>query len=927
MPLSKNEIRKRALEFSKEYENAHYEKGETQSFYNDFFRVFGIKRQRVASFEAPVKKLGNKQGFIDLFWKGVLLVEQKSAGRDLSKAKTQAFDYFPNLKEQELPSHLLLSDFQTFELYDLETGDEYKFPLSDLHKHIDLFGFISGYKKRVFENQDPVNIKASEMMGQLHDTLLGNGYEGSELELFLVRLLFCLFADDTGIFDKDILKFFIEERTAEDGSDLGSQIQHLFQILDTPNTKRPATLDEDLAQFPYVNGDLFSEPLRIASFDSDMREALLKACYFDWSDISPAIFGSLFQSVMDKDKRRGLGAHYTNEQNIMKVIEPLFLEDLKVEYIKAKGSKKKLEALQQRMGRMKFLDPACGCGNFLIMAYRELRLLEIEILKEIYGPAPYNLELDISHMSKINVDQFYGIEYEEFPARIAEVALWLVDHQMNMRLSEEFGIYYARIPLVSAPHIHHADALETEWADILPISNQVTLLGNPPFRGSKYQSPEQRAQIKTIFSGVKGAGVLDYVSAWYLKAAQYLQGTDIRCAFVSTNSISQGEQVGILWRLLFEEYGIKIHFAHQTFAWGNEARGKANVHVIIIGFGSFDVKRKRIFEYDDIKGDPQEIVVKNINPYLVEGQDNFVENRTKPICDIPISGIGNKPIDGGYFLFTTDERDEFIKAEPAAQKFFRRWIGAQEFLNGFERWCLLLKDASPVELRSMPMSKERIQKVSQYRRGQIPAKGKEDIPKNKKRDAQTQKLGDFPTKFHVTNIPDTPYLVMPEASSSRRNYIPFGFEQPSTLASNLVKIACEVSPYHYGVLSSKMHMDWVRVVAGRLKSDYRYSTRLVYNNFPWPENPSVKHVDAVEKAAQNILDEREKYSDCSLADLYDPLTMPVGLLKAHHALDKAVDKAYRPQPFPSERHRIEYLFALYEKITAPLIAKSKKKKK
>jgi len=913
MPLSKNEIRKRALKFSKEYEDANYEKGETQSFYNDFFRVFGIKRQRVAAFEAPVKKLGNKQGFIDLFWKGVLLVEQKSAGRDLSKAKEQAFDYFPNLKEQELPSNLLLSDFQTFELYDLETGDEYKFPLSDLHKHIDLFGFISGYKKRVFENQDPVNIKASEMMGQLHDTLLGNGYEGSELELFLVRLLFCLFADDTGIFDKDILKFFIEERTAEDGSDLGSQIQHLFQVLDTPNAKRATTLDEDLAQFPYVNGDLFSSPLRIASFDSEMREALLKACYFDWSDISPAIFGSLFQSVMDKDKRRGIGAHYTNEQNIMKVIEPLFLEGLKVEYSKAKGSKKKLEALQHRMAQMKFLDPACGCGNFLIMAYRELRLLEIEILKDIYGPAPYNLELDISHMSKINVDQFYGIEYEEFPSRIAEVALWLVDHQMNMKLSEAFGIYYARIPLISAPHIHHADALETDWADILPISNQVTLLGNPPFRGSKYQSPKQRTQIKTVFSGVKGAGVLDYVSAWYLKAAQYLQGTDICCAFVSTNSISQGEQVGILWRLLFEEYDIKIHFAHQTFAWGNEARGKANVHVIIIGFGSFDIKGKRIFEYDDIKDNPQEIVVKNINPYLVEGQDNFVVKRRNPICAVNPIVFGSMANDGKNLLLSPVQKAELLKAEPQAAKFIKSVFGAEELLNSKERWCLWLVDASPIELKGMPEVMKRVQAVKAHR-------------EKSSREA-TRKLAAQAAFFAEIRQPNSNYITLPRTSSQKRKYLPATIKTPNEIANENTLIIPGGTAYEFGVISSLMHMEWMRVVAGRLKSDYRYSNQLVYNNFPWPENPSTKHVKAIEKAGQDILDERDKYSDCSLADLYDPLTMPPALLKAHYVLDKAVDKAYRPQPFPTERHRIEYLFAQYEKITAPLVAKGKKKKR
>ncbi|MEM7495891.1 MAG: DNA methyltransferase, partial [Myxococcota bacterium] len=539
MPISWNEIRKRAIEFSQEWHNATRENAEAQSFYNDFFNVFGISRRRVATFEEPVKKLGDKRGRMDLFWKGMLLVEQKSAGKNLAKAKAQALDYFPHLQEEELPRYLLVSDFQHFQLYDLEQGTEAAFKLKDLHKNVEHFGFIAGYHKREFKDQDPVNIQASELMGRLHDQLKDAGYEGEDLELFLVRLLFCLFADDTGIFEKDIFIQFIEQRTREDGSGLGGRLAHLFQTLNKPYAKRAKTLDEDLARFPYINGALFERPLPIAAFNSPMRAALLRACYFNWSFISPAIFGSLFQSVMDRQKRRGIGAHYTTEQNILKVIRPLFLDALEAEFAKVKHNRNRLLEFHEKLGTLRFFDPACGCGNFLIIAYRELRELEIRVLKTLHRQE--QRVLDASALSCIDVDQFYGIELEEFPARIAEVALWLMDHQMNMKLSEAFGHYYARIPLRKAAHIVHGNALTLDWAAVLPPADSVTLLGNPPFVGKKEQTKEQKRDLMAVLEGVKGAGVLDYVAGWYIKAASYIQGTAIRCGYVSTNSISQGE--------------------------------------------------------------------------------------------------------------------------------------------------------------------------------------------------------------------------------------------------------------------------------------------------------------------------------------------------------------------------------------------------
>ncbi len=901
MPLSWNEIRSRAVAFSREYKDATRENAETQSFYNDFFNVFGIPRRRVASFEEPVKKLGNKHGRIDLFWKGMLLIEQKSGGKDLGAAYEQALDYFPNLKDEELPRYILVSDFQRFELYDLEDKTEHRFSLADLHNHVELFGFIAGYQKRIFRDQDPVNIEASERMGKLHDMLKDAGYSGHKLELLLVRLLFCLFADDSGIFEKDTLRFYLEERTREDGSDLGSQLTNLFETLNTPREERQKTLDEGLAQFPYINGSLFEGTVLIPAFNAQMRASLISACYFDWGRISPAIFGSLFQSVMDKEKRRGIGAHYTTEKNIMKIIKPLFLDALYAEFESIRHDRRRLLGFQDKLARLTFLDPACGCGNFLILAYRELRLLEIEVLKAMYGA---QLSLDVAEVSRINVDAFYGIEIEEFPARIAEVALWLMDHQMNMRLSETFGQYYVRIPLRAAAHIHNANALQLDWESVVPKERLSYILGNPPFVGSKYQSVEQRAEVEGVFRGVHGAGVLDYVAAWYLKAAQYMQGTRIVCAFVSTNSISQGEQVGILWRELFNHYGIKIHFAHRTFAWSSEARGKAAVHCVIVGFAAFDTRPKLLYEYDNIKADPHEITVSNITPYLTDGADMFIAARERPLCDVPSIGIGNKPIDGGNYLFMPQERDAFLIIEPTAAPYFRRWLGADEFLNGYERWCLWLGDCPPNILRQMPEAMKRVEAVRNLRLAS------KSVP--------TRKIAGTPTHFHVENIPHTNFLVIPKVSSERRHYVPLGFMQPDTLCSDLLLIVRDATLYHFGVLSSAMHMAWMRATCGRLKSDFRYSNTLVYNNYPWPQ-PTSAQAQAIEAAAQGVLNARTQFPGSTLADLYDPLTMPPILLKAHQALDKAVDVAYRKQPFDTERHRVEYLFALYQQLTAPLL--------
>ena len=910
MALSWNEIKDRALQFTKEWEGETRERAEKDTFWNQFFHIFGISRRRLATFEEPVKKLNNKQGFIDLFWKGTLLVEHKSGGKDLDAAFSQATDYFHGIKEHELPKYVLVSDFARFKLYDLEEKQQYEFPLQDLHKNIRLFGFIAGYQKRTFKEQDPVNIKAAELMGKLHDQLEENGYEGHALELYLVRLLFCLFADDTGIFERDTFRQYIETKTAEDGSNLGALLAQFFQVLNTPPDKRQKNLDEDLQAFAYVNGKLFEEMLPIATFNSAMREIILETSALDWGKISPAIFGSMFQSVMNPQERRNLGAHYTSEKNIMKLIKPLFLDELWAEFEKAKRSKKKLGEFHHKLGTLKFLDPACGCGNFLIIAYRELRLLELEVLKTLYGN---QMAAGIDLIMQVDVDQFYGIEYDEFPARIAEVALWLMDHQMNLQVSEAFGLYYARLPLRKSATIVHGNALRIDWETVVPKTELSYILGNPPFYGKHLQTAEQKEDMKMVFNGVKGFGNLDYVAAWYIKAANFTLSTTIPTAFVSTNSITQGEQVSILWGELLNEYGITIHFAHRTFKWSNEARGKAAVYCVIIGFSHARDGEKLIYNYPDIKGEPEEQKAKQINPYLVDAAIVVLNSRTKPICNVPALLYGNKIVDGGNFLFTDNEKHDFLTKEPSSEPYFKPILSGDEYINGRNRWVLYLKDAIPKELKELPLVLKRIENVKNYR-----------LASTKK---QTQEAGSFPTMFAEPRQPDSDFLLIPRTTSENRSYIPIGFFDKSYIVNDSCTALPNATAFHFGVLTSAMHMAWVGYTCGRLESRFRYSNRIVYNNYPWPLNPSEKNVKAVETKAQAVLDARAQFPNSSLADLYDPLTMPPALVKAHQALDKAVDLCYRPQAFTNETARIEYLFNLYQQYTEPLLKEANKKKK
>jgi hypothetical protein len=906
MPLSWNEIKSRAITFQKEWEGETSEKAESQSFWNDFFNVFGISRRRVASFEQPIKKADNKQGFIDLLWKGTILVEHKSKGKDLEKATQQAKDYFPNLKEHELPRYILVSDFQRFKLYDLDSGNESEFELTDFVDHVHLFDFIAGYEKRVYKEGDPVNIQAAELMGKLHDRLEEVGYSGHELEVYLVRLLFCLFADDTGIFEKGIFQEYIDLHTKLDGSDLAMHLVSIFDVLNKSPDKRLKNLDESLAQFPYVNGKLFEEFLSPASFDSAMRKMLLEACGLNWSKISPAIFGSMFQAVMNPKERRNLGAHYTSEKNIQKFIKPLFLDDLYSEFEKVKENKNRLKEFHQKIANLYFLDPACGCGNFLIITYRELRDLEILVLKELNKSG--QLWTNVSEIIQVDVDQFAGIEYDEFAVRIAEVAMWLIDHQMNIKVSNEFGQYFVRLPLKKAAKIVHSNSLRIDWETVVKKDQLNFILGNPPFVGHHYQNSDQKEDLKLVLDKISGSGVMDYVSAWFYKSAQFIQNTKIKVGLVSTNSISQGEQSSILWNVLINEFNISIHFAHRTFKWSNEAKGNAAVHCVIIGFANFETNEKYLFDYQTITSEPLLIKAKNINPYLINANNVLVFNRKYPLCNVPNMMYGNKPTDGGNFILSDEEKNTLVSKNPLAIKFIRPFISAREFLNGGKKWCLWLLDIKPNELKNIPEILKRVEAVKKFRSESI---------------AASTRNYSYNYLFRQITQPKSDYILVPRTTSENRKYIPVGF----FTADNIVSDTCQSIPngdlYLFGILTSEMHMSWVKYVCGRLKSDYRYSKDIVYNNYPFPENITDKQRQKVETCAQKVLDTRAKYPDSSLADLYDRLTMPSDLTKAHQNLDKAVDLCYRPQPFVNELNRIEYLFNLYENLTAPLL-KTKK---
>ena len=925
-----------AQNFAAYYKDQTDERREKDTFWNEFFAIFGIDRKNVAHFEYPVKDPADNTQFVDIFWEGIFLAEHKSANKNLTKAKEQAERYLQEIgrtKPSALPEYYAVSDFAHFHLYRRvpEEGAEnqWQFPLEALPEYITrgVFDFMFGIEAKVRQIQEEANIQAAAAIGRLHDALKEEGiYEEHELRLFITRLLFLFFADDSAVFRRNYLfQDFLE--SCKEADTLGDKLNQLFEFLNTPDQKRSKTQSEKFQGFEYVNGGLFKERLRTFDFTDKQHHALIDCGNFDWRNISPEIFGTLFQSVMDAQERREAGAHYTEAANIDKVINGLFLENLRAEFEAVKALKrdkaKKLAAFYQKIQNLQFLDPACGCGNFLIVAYDRIRALEDDIIAEALKDKAGGLFDSPSVQCRLK--QFHGIEIDEFAVLIARTAMWLKNHQCNIRTQIRFDGEVAchTLPLEDAAEVIHANSLRTPWqaADYI--------FGNPPFIGSTYQTKEQKNDLESICGHIKGYGLLDYVCNWYVKAAGIMaQHPQVQTAFVSTNSICQGQQVEILWGSLLKQ-GIEIHFAHRTFQWTSQAAGKAAVHCIIVGFHQKPQmpSEKTLYDYPDIKGEPQKHAAANINPYLIDAPDLIIAKRSRPIHCEPDMVNGSKPTEGGNLILSTAEKDALIAAEPLAEQYIRPFIGADEFLNGKTRWCLWFQGISDVkrnhDLKQMPKIQARIQAVKTMREASS--------------DKQTQKDAATPWLFQKIRQPsDGNFLIIPRVSSESRRFIPIGYLSYETVVSDLVFTLPNATLYHFGILSSTMHNAFMRTVAGRLKSDYRYSNTVVYNNFPFPESCRMPSENdrpdplraAVETAAQAVLDARGQYRreareaglpEPTLAELYAPDAGYTALDKAHAALDKAVDKAYgykTGKNTDDEAERTAFLFELYRKAAA-----------
>ncbi|MBO4618887.1 MAG: class I SAM-dependent DNA methyltransferase, partial [Victivallales bacterium] len=804
---------------------------------------------------------------------------------------------------------IVISNFRTFLVYDMERpgAAPEEVTLEELAKAPWRLAFLADAAQSRLQRETAISLEAGELVHHLYEGLLvryGNDEPETlrHLNVLCVRLVFCLYAEDAGLFATHTA--FHDYLARFPARDLRRALRDLFEVLDTPAPNRDPYLDEELAAFPYVNGGLFEDKSAlIPQFDDDLKALLLAKASdeFDWSQISPTIFGSIFESTLNPENRRAAGMHYTTIENIHKVIDPLFLDGLKAELEEilrgnsVKNRTLKLHALQEKVARLVFLDPACGSGNFLTETYLALRRLENRILAAFFQDQPEQREFNLGDLVKVSIHQFYGIEINDFAAAVAKTALWIAESQMFRETDELLQGFHDFLPLKSNANIVEGNALRIDWNAIVPKEKLSYIMGNPPFIGARVMSSEQKQDVLDIF-GQKwpNLGNLDYVCCWYKKSAEYMQGTAIRAALVSTNSITQGGQVADLWQGLVEQYGVGIDFAHRTFKWFSEAKDMAQVHVVIVGFsvgsaGSASTSSKTIFD------GAIAIPARHINPYLIDAPDVFIASRPKPLCDVPEIGIGNKPIDGGNYLFTEEEMREFLKKEPAARPYFRPWYGAEEFIHRKPRYCLWLGDCTPAQLHAMPQCLKRVEAVRNFR---LASKSE-----------GTRKLADRPIRFHVENMPTGNYIVIPETSSERRQYIPMGFMTPDVFCSNLVRLIPNATLYHFGVLTSDVHNAWTRVVCGRLKSDYRYSKDIVYNNFPWPE-ATPEQRERIAATAQAILDARGLYPDSSLADLYDPLIMPDELRKAHRANDSAVRAAYGfPNDLP-EADVVARLFAL-----------------
>ena len=889
-----------ARNFAAYWKDKGYEKGESQPFWLSLLRdVYGVEHpEQFIQFEEQVHL--DHTSFIDGTIPAThVLIEQKGLGKDLNKPIKQsdgallnpfeqAKRYILELPVSQHPRWVVTCNFSTFYVYDMERprGEPEIIELANLEKEYYRLQFLVDAGNEHLKREMEVSIAAGEIVGLLYDAFYKQ-YANPESEHSLkslnklcVRLVFCLYAEDAGIFGHhgmfhDYLKGF-------DTRGLRKGLVDLFRVLDTKLQDRDPYLKDDnpeLAAFPYVNGGLFSdENIEIPPFTDEIRNLLLEKASenFNWSEISPTIFGAVFESTLNPETRRSGGMHYTSIENIHKVIDPLFLDELKAELDEIcanpveRTRTAKLRVFQRKLASLTFLDPACGSGNFLTETYLSLRRLENKILVKLSHGQVTMYSASESPI-QVSISQFYGIEINDFAVTVAKTALWIAESQMMKETEKILLVPLEFLPLKTNAFIVEGNALRVDWESVVPKSKLNYIMGNPPFVGARLMGKEQKADVNTIFPGWKNAGNLDYVCCWYKKAADIMQGTSVRSALVSTNSVSQGESVANLWKPLFHA-GVHIDFAYRTFRWDSEAKIKAHVHCVIIGFSiAASSTPKKLFDGDRYQ------VANNINGYLLDGENVFVESRSKPICNVPEIGIGNKPIDGGFYLFEKEEMEDFIKKEPSSKKYFRPWYGSREFINQKPRYCLWLGECTPAELKAMPHCMERVKAVREYRLAS-PSAG-------------TVKLADKPTRFHVENMPKGNYIVIPKVSSENRKYVPMGLMSPDMLCSDLVFIVPNATAYHLGVLTSNVHMAWVRAVCGRLKSDYRYSKDIVYNNFPWPA-PTEQQKAKIEQTAQAILDARALYPDSSLADLYDELTMPPELRKAHRDNDRAVMDAY-----------------------------------
>ena len=917
--------REAAKQFASYWKERGYEKGESQSFWLSLLReVYGVEHpEQFISFEEQVHL--DHTSFMDGFIPSTkVLIEQKGLGKDLNKAIRQsdgtylnpfqqAKRYITELPVSKHPRWVVTCNFSEFYIYDMERpgGEPEKLLLANLEKEYYRLQFLVDKGNEHLQREMEVSIAAGEIVGLLYDAFYKQYADPSSeralksLNILCVRLVFCLYAEDAGIFGRHGM--FHDYLAELEARKMRRALIELFKVLDTPPEQRDPYLKEDfpeLAAFPYVNGGLFQdEEIEIPPVTDEIRDLLLSkaSAEFDWSEISPTIFGAVFESTLNPETRRSGGMHYTSIENIHKVIDPLFLEELKgelrhiCEIAVEKERNRQLRGFQKKLASLRFLDPACGSGNFLTETYISLRRLENEVLRELeydqimIGDAKNN-------PIEVSIAQFYGIEINDFAVTVAKTALWIAESQMMKETEAIVLMHLDFLPLKTNASIVEGNALRLDWESVVPKGKLSYIMGNPPFLGARLMSKNQKADVNNIFAGWKNAGNLDYVCCWYKKCTDMMAGTAIRSALVSTNSVSQGESVANLWKPLFDT-GVHIDFAHRTFRWDSEAKIKAHVHCVIIGFSVSPNAKARLLFTD---GRYQE--VSNINGYLLNAENVFIESRNKPICDVPEIGIGNKPIDGGFYLFEKDAMEEFIKKEPASKKYFRPWYGAREFINCKPRYCLWLGECSPAELRKMPLCRERVAQVREYRLAS-PSAG-------------TIKLADKPTRFHVENMPKGNYIVIPEASSERRRYVPMGFFTPDILCSNLVKIIPNATVYHLGVLTSNVHMAWMRAVCGRLKSDYRYSKDIVYNNFPWPE-PTDAQKEKITQTARGILDARALYPDSSLADLYDEVTMPPELRMAHQNNDRAVMQAYgMPIKGTTESICVAELMKRYQELTS-----------